>query len=77
MDAGAERDVRVRLTVEAEGVRLVEDARVAVRRTEDEAQLGASRHPSASDLDVVEHPALEQLQRRVEPHQFLDRGRQQ
>ena len=58
-------------------VRLVEHVGVPVRRTEDEAELGAPRYPDVSDLDVLEHPSFEQLQRRVEPHQLLDRDWQQ
>ena len=54
---------------------VLEDARVAVRGAEEHRDHLAARDRRAGDLDaVLEHPALEQLQRRIEADQLLDRG---
>ena len=53
----------------------VEDGTVAVRRPEQHGDLLAALELDAVDLDRLEHPPLEQRQRRVEPEQLLDGGR--
>ena len=76
VDAAAEADVLggVR-AADVEGVRVGEHPRVAVRGAEQQRDLRAARHRLAGDLDaVLEHPALEQLERRVPADQLLDRG---
>src|SRR6187455_403237 len=69
MDPGAEAQMRVRCSPEVHAIRLVEDLRVAVGRSEDEAELGAARDRRPVEIERLEDPSLEQLQRGVEPQQ--------
>ena len=60
---------------DVEGVGVGEHARVAVGRAEEQRDLLAARDGLAGDLDaVLEHPALEQLERGVPADQLLDGG---
>jgi hypothetical protein len=47
-----------------------------VRGTEQQPDLGAARDRHPVDLDVLQHPPLEHLQRGVVPHEFFYRGGQ-
>src|SRR6476619_2719807 len=73
VDPGAEAQMRVRCPPEVHVVGLVEDLWVAVRRSEDESELGAARDRRAMEIERLEDPSLEQLQRGVEPQQLFDR----
>src|SRR6266550_5112386 len=75
VDPGAEAQMRVRCSPEVHAIGLVEDLGVAVARSEDESELGAARDRRAVESERLEDPSLEQLERGVEPQQFLDRGR--
>ena len=78
VDTAAEADVLHRvLARNVELVGTVEHARVAVRRTEEQGDLRSPRDRYAAEREVVrQHPALEQLQRRVEAdHLFTGGGR--
>ena len=77
VDASAERDVLGGIRAgDIERLRRVKDTWIAVRGTEQQGDLLATRDLDATDLDtVLEHPALEQLQRRVVAQELLDRLR--
>ena len=73
-------NVRVRVVgrAEVEPVRVGEHRRVVVGRAEQQRRAPLPRGiADAADLDVLQHPALEHLQRGVVAHQLLDRGGQQ
>src|SRR6476659_1551917 len=74
VDPGAEAQMRVRRPPEVHAIGLVEDLRVAVGRSEDESELGAARDRRAVEIERLEDPSLEQLQRGVDPQQLFDRG---
>src|SRR6476646_7082523 len=74
VDPGAEAQMRVRRPAEVHAIGPVEDLRVPVGRSEDEAELGAARDRGAVEIERLEDPSLEQLQRGVEPQELLDRG---
>ncbi len=71
VDAGAEGDVRVVRAGEVEAVRGREHRRVVVGGAEQHRHLRAARGGRPVDLDLVQHPALEELERGVVPHQLL------
>src|SRR6476661_543874 len=73
VDPGAEAQMRVRRPPEVQTIGLVEDLRIAVGRPEDEADLGAARDRRAVEIERLEDPSLEQLERGVEPKQLFDR----
>ena len=77
VDASAERDVLGGIRAgDVERLRRVEDTWITVRGAEQNGDLLATRDLDAADLDtVLEHPALEQLQRRVVAEELLDRLR--
>ena len=77
MDPRAERQVRVRLAPEVELVGAIEDGRVSVGRAEEQAELGPLRDLVPVELERLEHPPLEHLQRRVVSKELVDRVRQQ
>jgi len=74
VDAGAEGDVRVVPAGHVQPVRVGERGRVAVGRAEQQGDLAAPRYRHTVDLDVLEDPPLEHLQRGVEAHELLHRG---
>ena len=75
VDAAAEADVLCGVRPpDVEHVGLREDARVAIGGSEQQRDLLAPRDRDAGDLDtILEHPALEELERRVEAEELLDR----
>src|SRR5438034_1775999 len=77
VDPRPEGQVRVRGPSDVEAVGILEYVGITVRRAEDEAQLGATGDLDPVELERLEDPALEQLQRRVEAQQLLDGGRDQ
>ena len=76
MDAAAEADVLGGVRPpDVEAIGVLEDPGVSVRRAEEHRDHLAPRNRRARDLDaVLEHPALEELQRRIEADELLDRG---
>src|SRR5690349_16688414 len=76
VNAAAEADVLGGVgATDVEIVGSLEDAGVSVRRAEEERQLRAERNRDVADRKaVLEHPPLEELERRVEPDQLLDCG---
>ena len=62
------------LPADVELVGPLEDARIAVRRSEQQRDLRAARDRHVADRKVVrQHPALEELERRIEPDQLFAR----
>src|SRR6516162_9647746 len=57
-----------------EGVGHWEPLGIAVGGAEQEADLFAFPQAYAGDLGILQSVAIEEMQRRVEPQQFLDRG---
>ena len=77
MDAAAEADVLGSvLAADVETLRIGKHPRVAVRRAEEQRHLRAAGDGLTRDFHpVLEHPTLEQLERRVPADQLLDGGR--
>ena len=73
MDAGAEAHMRVRRPAGVEGVGIGKALGIAVGGAEQKADLLALPQPHAGELDLFQRIAGKEMQRRVEPQQFLDR----
>ena len=74
MDAAAEADVCHIAATDVEPIRVVESSRVALRSAEQHRDFLADLHRLASDLHAfLQHPPLEQVQRRVPAQHLLDR----
>ena len=73
--AGPEGQVRVGVAVGTEGVGVVEDRRVAVRRAEQGRDPLPGLDGHVTDRDRLGRGALEELERRVEAEHLLDAGR--
>ncbi len=75
MDSTPEADVlRGVRPPDVETICVLEDPRVSVRRAEEQRDRLASGNRRARDLDaVLEHPPFEELQRRIEADELLDR----
>src|SRR5215212_1768508 len=78
VDAGPEAEVLGGAgAAQVEPVGVGEDGRVAVGRPEQQPQLGPLGHGNPGDLDVLQDPALEHLQRGVVAQQLVDGPGQQ
>ena len=77
MDPRAERQVRVRLSIQHQLIGAVEHLWVTVSGVEQQPELRPSRDLDPVELERFEHPPLEHRQRRLEPQQLFDRRREQ